>query len=408
MSTRRVAIACQGGGLHGTFTWGFLEEVLSRLNAEAEGAAPAGGRRFEICGLSGTSAGALNAFAVWYGLILNRGRSSRFAAASATLERLWTMFRAQTPAEKAFNILALQSLRAQGLGLSVKPPVPPVFHDTLVAVLNGYANVESLFMRGTDFAEIRPEFYRFDALLDAVAPGFPGLQLRLPELAQERVEPRLLLGAVDVLSGTFEAFDSLDEVADGKGPESLRTITREAVQASGTLPEVRRAQHIPGLKNRFGDEPVYWDGLFSQNPPVREFLTRAASLAEKPNEIWVIRINPRRRRKEPEFLSEIEDRRNELAGNLSLGQELDFIQQVNQWIGKYKGLSADLQTVDIYVVGMDADVAGSLDVASKFDRDPAFTERLRSHGRARAAAFLDVWMADSAQLPQWPDDALPS
>jgi hypothetical protein len=30
-------------------------------------------RRFEICGLSGTSAGALNAFMVWYGMMLKDG-----------------------------------------------------------------------------------------------------------------------------------------------------------------------------------------------------------------------------------------------------------------------------------------------------------------------------------------------
>jgi NTE family protein len=45
---RRIALALQGGGSHGAFTWG----VLDRLLAEPS---------LEIVGISGTSAGAMNA-----------------------------------------------------------------------------------------------------------------------------------------------------------------------------------------------------------------------------------------------------------------------------------------------------------------------------------------------------------
>lgn len=46
----------------------------------------------------------------------------------------------------------------------------------------------------------------------------------------------------------------------------------------------------------------------------------------KPDELWVVQINPQTREGEPTTLLEIADRRNELAGNLSLNQELRFVE----------------------------------------------------------------------------------
>jgi len=81
------------------------------------------------------------------------------------------------------------------------------------------------------------------------------------------------------------------------------------VAASGTLPTLRRGQVIDG--------GVYWDGLYSQNPPVREFVWDTP-LETAPEEIWIVRINPQQCPEEPTSLAEIEDRQNELMGNLSL------------------------------------------------------------------------------------------
>src|SRR5271169_5109979 len=46
-STKRINLALQGGGAHGAFTWGVLEQILSD-------------ERLIIEGVSGTSAGAVN------------------------------------------------------------------------------------------------------------------------------------------------------------------------------------------------------------------------------------------------------------------------------------------------------------------------------------------------------------
>ena len=53
--TKRINLALQGGGAHGAFTWGVLEQILSD-------------ERLSIEGISGTSAGAVNAVMLADGL----------------------------------------------------------------------------------------------------------------------------------------------------------------------------------------------------------------------------------------------------------------------------------------------------------------------------------------------------
>lgn len=60
--TRRVAIACQGGGSHTAFTAGALKKLLKEKGAE-------GHDDYEIVALSGTSGGAVCAFLAWYALL---------------------------------------------------------------------------------------------------------------------------------------------------------------------------------------------------------------------------------------------------------------------------------------------------------------------------------------------------
>ncbi|MBY0463135.1 MAG: patatin-like phospholipase family protein, partial [Alphaproteobacteria bacterium] len=56
MQKKKVALALQGGGAHGAFAWGVADRLLE------DG-------RFDIEGVSGTSAGGMNAAAIVQGLI---------------------------------------------------------------------------------------------------------------------------------------------------------------------------------------------------------------------------------------------------------------------------------------------------------------------------------------------------
>jgi hypothetical protein len=69
-----------------------------------------------------------------------------------------------------------------------------------------------------------------------------------------------------------------------------------------------------------------WDSILN------EWILWAVDSGEKPDELWIIQINPETRKNEPVSVKEITDRRNELAGNISLNQEVYFIETVNKWV----------------------------------------------------------------------------
>ena len=108
-----------------------------------------------------------------------------------------------------------------------------------------------------------------------------------------------------------------------------------------------------------------------------------------PDELWVIQINPRQRDTEPITLAEIADRRNELSGNLSLYQELAFIEKIDQLLetglldagGKYK-------RVVVRVIELSRSALHRASTASKLNRDPRFIQNLISHGEQQAGEFL--------------------
>ena len=167
----------------------------------------------------------------------------------------------------------------------------------------------------------------------------------------------LLVGAVDVLSGQFNVFKN-DEVS------------AEALLASAAIPTLFRAVKI-------GDK-VYWDGLFSQNPPVRE-LTETS-----PDEIWVIQINPTHRPKEPTSIEEIRDRRNELAGNLSLEQETYFIRKINEFVSNKSFSNDKYKHIEVRRIRMLRD----LNYSTKIERRLEFIRDLIAYGEHQAEDFL--------------------
>jgi len=376
MTTERIAIGCQGGGINAAFTYGVLRKVLQTQQLLAEQNAA---QRFQIAGLSGTSAGALCAFMAWYGLASKAGRPGSIEQAIAALDRLWDTFSAQTPGEKLVNTLGVQGLKLQSKGL---PEIK----------MSPYSLVSELAMNELKLMGLRPEFYDFAALLNTCAPD-------LSAIDQKAVDVRLLIGAVEVLSGRFQAFDSMTSEAESEQTH----ISYQAVRASGTLPELRKAEEIKVQHNGETKSRYYWDGLWSQNPPLREFLTDVGSVGDKPDEIWIVRINPQERDELPKTLEDIEDRRNELSGNVSLNQELQFIQTVNRWVERYPDAFGErYKTVKIRTIKISKSTSDRLGVPSKFNREPGFIQTLRQEGEAVAAAFLAEW----PETGEWPDDAV--
>jgi NTE family protein len=175
--------------------------------------------------------------------------------------------------------------------------------------------------------------------------------------------PKLLVGAVEVRSGEFEVFRDAE-------------VTAEKILASCALPMMFRAVRI-------GEDGVYWDGLFSQNPPIRDFMREFPDSTTKPDEIWLIQINPQRREHEPTAMADILNRRGELAGNLSLHQEIDFLHEIN-------GLLPYFPKDRYKHIGMrKIEMLRELDAASKMDRRPSLIREMFAYGEEQAEGFLE-------------------
>ncbi len=335
MSVKKVAVACQGGGTHAAFTWGVLTKILETKRQWDDGGGE--GERFDITAITGTSAGALCALATWYGLVPNKADSScgTIEKAIERLDFLWTTFAAMTPIEKSQNMVV-------SVLLDLKEKSAP-FPESSPYQIYGDMALTALALLGA-----RQQYLSFPALLNSICPHFEHVDWQ--KLA--KANRRILAGAIEIYSGNFEVFDS-DKTLEEMGLQPphkehdqynvtrwqmRRSISLEGVAASGTLPDVLPAQRVkdkvfptctPG--KTIQRDAYYWDGLYSQNPPVEQLL-HPQSEEEKPDEIWVIRINPQEidRKEKLTSLEDIRDRVNDIEGNISLNQELDHILTMNR------------------------------------------------------------------------------
>ncbi|MFC6976059.1 patatin-like phospholipase family protein [Halomicroarcula sp. GCM10025709] len=311
----RVAIACQGGGSHTAFTAGVLCALFDDWDDGDE-----------LVGISGTSGGAFNALAAWYGLLTD-GR----ARASELVTALWDDIAATTPADRATNdwLTGVNRLESAGYPLPHVTPYQLPWPDV------GKARLRSILERHIGFEAI------------------PGLCTA--------AAPELVVGTVNVNEGYFETFTN-------------EGVTVPAVLASAAVPTLFEAVEIHGH--------LHWDGLFSQNPPINDLMH--VPPADKPEELWIVQINPQRFEGEPRTADAIADRRNQLSGNLSLNQELRFIERVNEWVEDGTLPAAEFTHTEIRRI----ELGEQLGYATKVDRNPQFIEALQDLGRERGRAFL--------------------
>lgn len=312
----KVAIACQGGGSHTAFTAGVLKGIFRTWDEE----------RYHLVGLSGTSGGAFNALAAWYGL-----RSGDETTAIELLDALWADIAARTPVERLTNSWLVTAMTIESSGVPF-PRISP-YHSP------GSALAQSMIKR------VLTKHIDFEAI-----PGLCGDNA-----------PELVIGTVNVNAGEFETFTN-------------EAVTPEAVLASAAVPNLFEGVRLNGH--------LHWDGLFSQNPPITDLMTVDA--ARKPDELWIIQLNSQEMEGTPKTLDAIADRRNELSGNISLNQELRFIHWVNAWIDDGLLPTDRFSHTTVRRIGMDR----RYDSSSKVDRSPEFIEALIESGESRAERFF--------------------
>jgi NTE family protein len=157
------------------------------------------------------------------------------------------------------------------------------------------------------------------------------------------------------------------------------------------------------------DGDALWDGLFSDNPPIDDLVRpRIVGAGNLPRELLVIKINPTARASAPVEPNEIADRRNQLEGNVSVFQNLKWIEVINDlilegafqpdFLAKFdipqavrvpKAFAAEPdKPYHIPWIEMSEEMQRSLDYEGKLDRSPANVESLIAHGEERGRAFF--------------------
>ncbi|MGC9527373.1 MAG: patatin-like phospholipase family protein [Limnospira sp.] len=364
MNTRKktqIAIACQGGGSHAAFTAGVLRRFLQSDVSS----------RYEIVSLSGTSGGGLCALLAWYGLLKNS--QSEAAAPDRELIDFWQDNSATQLWEQYLNYLLVQSCRFYEKGIIPSYASNPYLWGGMQQIWQTLTPRREYL----DLKKLIEKHINFEALPDLIRTA----------------SPRLFLGAVNVRSGDSKIFDS-----------QRGEIKIDAILASAAIPNLFKAVEI-------GDA-AYWDGLFAENPPVLPLADPDLIPPSRwPEELWVIRVNPRTCDDIPRTAPDISARRDQLSGNLSLHHTLQFIERTNRWLrqGILNGRRAGIAPVEIRQLEIDPSHIQGLDFASKFDRDPDLIGHLLDAGFRQAETFLDTLSAaypDFASNPPPPSPQL--
>ena len=323
---KRINLALQGGGTHGAFTWGVLDHLLE------DG-------RLAVEGISGTSAGAVNAVMLADGL--------RRGGAEDARNRLADFWRA---ASLGGDLPAVQRA-VIGRLFSLLPVEGSPTHDWLTAwsrVLSPY-DVNPLNIN--PLKDLVENFVDFDGL---------------------RADPRpLFIAATNVQTGRLHIFPH-------------EKISAEAVMASACLPAVFRAVEIAGVH--------YWDGGYLGNPVLYPFFR-----ATQAEDVLIVQINPLVRKKIPTSTREIMNRVSEITFNAPLMAELRAIEFVNRLIdmgrlprGTGKNEYRRINVHRIVLEGLGERFAS----ATKLRNDFESFQLLRKLGQRAARRFLDAHYAD--------------
>ncbi len=321
-ATKSINLALQGGGAHGAYTWGVLDRLLEE-------------ERLEIAGLSGTSAGALNAAALKSGL-LEDGRDG----ARAKLDWLW-----------------------KEIGALDTPAVPNWMWGVTPQSVSTAMQLSPAFM-AIDMMSRLSTPYQFAALtphpLEKIVKTFSYDRICADD------GPELYICATNVRSGKIRIFEG-------------DAITTDAILASGCLPTLFKAVEIYDPKTE--RDEAYWDGGYMGNPALFPLFPNDTQ------DIVIININPLHREDIPKTPQDIQNRINEISFNGSLFRELRAIQFVRDLIAEGKVKRGTMEDVLVHMISDDA-LMTQLSVATKMVPTPYMLSELKAAGRRAANGFL--------------------
>lgn len=322
IEVKNLNLALQGGGAHGAFAWGVLDRMLAD-------------ERIAIEGISATSAGAMNATVLAYGLTEGGREGARRA-----LVNFW----------RKVSHGALAS------------PLQPTWLDRITHDHSMRSN---------------PSYLIFDLMTRLLSPyqfnpgNFHPLRGILEgsvdfERLRHHSAVKLYLCATNVRTGKVRLFENAE-------------LSVDTVLASGCLPFLFQAIEIDG--------EAYWDGGYMGNPALYPLIYGCRS-----QDIVVVHINPIERPELPTTASEILNRVNEISFNSSLMREMRAVAFVSKLIDDGKLRDQEMKRMLVHAID-GGDFMSKLGVASKLNPDWEFLTHLHDVGWERADAWFEAHFA---------------
>ncbi|MBS0544174.1 MAG: patatin-like phospholipase family protein [Proteobacteria bacterium] len=316
-STNRVSLALQGGGAHGAFTWGVLDALLE------DG-------RLDFEGVSGTSAGAMNAVVLADGL----ARGGRDGAREA-LAGFWEAVASSVPFDLSAGTDAENGTMAPG--------------------------VKMLLYWARQFSPSQLNPFDINPLRDIVSAQIDFDRLRATSPL------KLFIAATHANTGRLRLFRT-------------RELSASALLASACLPSIHHTIEIDG-------EP-YWDGGYSANPAVFPLVYDCAA-----NDILLVLLSPLLHGQTPRTAEEIRGRQMDLAFNATFLREMRSLAHAREYASRsvlpVGRLERRLKRLNFHLIA-DDELMSQLTAETKLTTSLAFLQMLRDRGRAHAREWLSA------------------
>lgn len=319
-----IDLALQGGGSHGAFTWGVLDRALQEP-------------RLRLEGISGTSAGAMNAAVMASGFAIGGVEGARQA-----LHDFW---------------------QRVSRGAQFSP-----YQRSPWDVLTGKWTLDDspLFM-ALDMAS--RVFSPYDLNPGAFNPLKSILEQSIDFERLATAPMKLFITATNVRTGQGRVFRNAE-------------ITADVLLASACLPMMFQAVEIDG-------DP-YWDGGYTGNPTITPLVRECTS-----SDTVLVQINPIERVGTPRSARDIMERVNEISFNAALMKELRMIALLRQVADPGVGEGARWAGMRIHRISGDELIEfGS---SSKLNAEWPFLCLLRDKGREAVEAFMSNHAGDLNQ-----------
>lgn len=321
MRKKSVTVALQGGGSHGAFTWGVLDRLLEEDWIEIEG-------------ISGASAGAMNAVALAYGFAIGGREGAR-----QVLRNFWETVARTAPF--AYMPDGTAALASDGLKTG------------------HFAGLDTLLLLSRFFSPAQLNPFDLNPLRTILLSQIDFERLR----SVSRI--KLFIAATEVASGRLRLFSNAD-------------LTIDALLASACVPTLHHPIEIDGK--------AYWDGGLAANPPLYSLVQRCEA-----HDVIVVLLHPWRQSGAPTAADEIGQRLMEIGFASTFLSQLHGLtiakQEAEREPHAFGRLEQKLRQLNLHIID-DEELMSRLSAGSKLNTHPSFIRSLRDSGRKQA----EVWI----------------